>query len=277
MKNRIIIGVIGIPIILFIILSNIVWHIPFLIFLIIFNFLAINEMHHMFSLKGIQIQKEILLVAGLLMILGMYVNISFPEIRLDLRQAIFILAIILYLVLMIFKKDYKAVIPVISAYCFILFYIPYLSSYFLLLRSLPLGKYYLFLIVLLIWCNDSAAYFSGMWLGRKKLNIKASPNKTYAGVYGGLIASVIAVITAGFIFREYIIMSFFQKIIIGVVFGFIVIGSDLVESILKRSVNIKDSKGLLPGHGGILDVFDGWLVTIPLFYFYITISGLVKI
>jgi len=144
----------------------------------------------------------------------------------------------------------------------------------------------------MIWTNDSFAYFCGMLFGRKKWNIKASPNKTYAGVIGGILFSILAVFFVNHIFQldlkfkiwffEYKFSSSFifntvWSIIIGVVFGVIGIVSDLIESIFKRCAKIKDSDRLLPGHGGVLDVFDSSIFTSALFYYFILLLKYFKV
>ncbi len=273
MTKRIIVASFGIPILLFAVLSHWLYNLPCFIFLALLNGFALNELHHIFSLKNIKINKTYLILSGIIMISALYLQSS-KEIwntilPLSLFNMIFILSIGIYFVSIIFEKDHKDAILKISCFTFGLFYITYLSGYFLILKNMPEGSYYLFLIILLIWLNDSFAYFGGMLFGKKKLPIKASPNKTYAGLYCGIIFSIISVFISEGIFSEHISLSLFQKFFIGTFFGIIVILSDLLESILKRSAGIKDSKGLFPGHGGILDIFDGWFLTIPLFYFYL--------
>ncbi len=282
MTKRIIIAFFGIPILLFAVLSHWLYNLPFLIFLVLLNGFALNELHHIFSLKNIKINKTYLIFSGIIMILALYLQSSkdiwnaigmsayrAASLPLSLFNMIFILSIGIYFISIIFEKDHKDTILKISCFTFGLFYITYLSGYFLILKTMPEGSYYLFLIILLIWLNDSFAYFGGILFGKKKLPIKASPNKTYAGLYCGIIFSIISIFVSEGIFKEYISLSLFQKIFTGFIFGIIVILSDLLESILKRSVGIKDSKGIFPGHGGILDIFDGWFLTIPLFYFYL--------
>ncbi len=273
MTKRVVIGIIGIPVLLFAILSDVWRNFPFLFFLIVLNSLALNEMHYIFLLKKINLNKLYFLLSGNLIIISLYLGLCYNN-NIDFRHFIFMLSIIIYFISLIFKNNYKDALLKISFFTFGLFYISYLSSYFLLLMHLPGGKYYLFLIVLLIWCNDSFAYCFGMLFGRKKLGVKASPEKSYAGVWGGVFASIVSVFISEMIFKEHLSMSFLQKMIIGTSFGIIVILSDLVESVLKRSVSIKDSKSLFPGHGGVLDIFDGWFLTIPLFYYYIKLTGI---
>ena len=119
---------------------------------------------------------------------------------------------------------------------------------------------------ILLWANDTGAYLAGRFLGKHKLFERISPKKTWEGSIGGGIFSI------GFAF---LIAHFFQNLalnnwiifcLIIVVFGGI---GDLVESMLKRSLKIKDSGKLLPGHGGILDRFDGLLISAPFVYCYL--------
>lgn len=269
MLKRIIVAFLGIPLLIFLILSEFLHGLPFLLFLILLNILALNEMYYIFSLKEIKIDRIYLITCGVLMIICLYLQLHYLDNMEYLFNIVFILSICIYFISLIFQKDYKDAISKIAYFTFGLFYISYLSSYSLLLKSIRCGQYYLFLIITLIWCNDSFAYFGGLLFGNKKLKIKASPNKTYAGLYAGIAFSIIAVFISELIFKEHVSFTLLEKFFIGIVFGVLVILSDLLESVLKRSVSIKDSKNFLPGHGGVLDVFDSWFLTIPLFYFYI--------
>jgi phosphatidate cytidylyltransferase len=161
----------------------------------------------------------------------------------------------------------------LSLYAFGLLYVPFLAGHIFLLKDTGPGRYYLFVIVLFIWFNDTFAYFSGTLFGTKKLPLKASPKKSYAGVAGGLLFSFLSLFLSELILGRMVSFRLAEKVFLALVFGFLVFFSDLVESALKRSVKIKDSGALLPGHGGILDRFDTWLVTIPLFYYLLIFAG----
>jgi phosphatidate cytidylyltransferase len=118
----------------------------------------------------------------------------------------------------------------------------------------------------LIWGNDTFAYLSGMAFGKHKLFERISPKKTWEGAIGGGLFSVVAAIVLSFFFEElnvYEWMGFALTIIIFGSFG------DLFESLIKRSVGIKDSGTIMPGHGGILDRFDSILMAAPFAYIYI--------
>jgi phosphatidate cytidylyltransferase len=118
----------------------------------------------------------------------------------------------------------------------------------------------------ILWINDTGAYLSGMALGRHHLFERISPKKTWEGSIGGMIFSLI---TAWVLSRFYSILSPVQwqiYALIIIVFGTL---GDLVESMLKRSLSIKDSGHILPGHGGILDRFDGVFIAIPISFIYL--------
>lgn len=119
---------------------------------------------------------------------------------------------------------------------------------------------------LLLWTNDTGAYLSGRFFGKHKLFERISPKKTWEGsIGGGLLTIGIAIIIAVF-FTNLNQTNWIVLAILVAIFGGL---GDLVESMLKRSLNIKDSGNLLPGHGGILDRFDGLLLSVPFIYSYL--------
>lgn len=124
----------------------------------------------------------------------------------------------------------------------------------------------------IIWSNDSGAYLSGSAFGKHKLFPRISPGKSWEGSIGGaLIAYVITYIISGW----YTSINRFDWFIIATIL--IVIGTlgDLVESLYKRSIGVKDSGTLLPGHGGILDRFDSLLMSIPFVFTYLYLHNLI--
>jgi phosphatidate cytidylyltransferase len=107
----------------------------------------------------------------------------------------------------------------------------------------------------------------GRWLGRHKLAAAISPRKTIEGAIGGLIGSVSAALLGGMWLLEHVTLM--QCLVLGgllAIFGQL---GDLSESLLKRSVGVKDSGGLIPGHGGVLDKIDGILFSAPALYYYV--------
>lgn len=112
----------------------------------------------------------------------------------------------------------------------------------------------------LLWASDSGAYFAGTKFGKTKLFERVSPKKSWEGSIGGLVT---AMVVATIISKYYTNYSSFQWYAIGVIIVVAGTYGDLVESLFKRSINIKDSADTIPGHGGFLDRFDGLLLSIP--------------
>ena len=124
----------------------------------------------------------------------------------------------------------------------------------------------LFGVFFILWSSDSGAYIAGSALGRHKLFLRVSPGKTWEGSIGG---AVLAYVTAFIISGWYTSISRIDWMVIATIL--IVIGTlgDLVESLFKRSNNVKDSGSLLPGHGGILDRFDSLILSAPFVFAYL--------
>jgi phosphatidate cytidylyltransferase len=119
------------------------------------------------------------------------------------------------------------------------------------------------------WASDIGAYFVGRWLGRAKLMPSISPGKTVAGAIGALvIAALASAAYDGFVLGPYAQLG--VGTVVAIVLGVVVSGAaqigDLVESMLKREAGVKDSSGLLPGHGGILDRLDSLYFVLPVSY-----------
>lgn len=125
---------------------------------------------------------------------------------------------------------------------------------------------YVFILILLafIWIADSAAYFSGKAFGKHKLAANVSPGKTWEGVMGALVATVAATFIISYAL-QYTASKSVVFMLIAVITVSISIVGDLLESLFKRRVGVKDSSQLLPGHGGILDRIDSLVAAAPIF------------
>jgi phosphatidate cytidylyltransferase len=121
----------------------------------------------------------------------------------------------------------------------------------------------------LVWANDTGAYLSGRKLGKTKLFERISPKKTWEGAAGG---AILALALSYPIAQYFTIISFIDWVILAAIIVLTGNYGDLVESLYKRSKNIKDSGTLLPGHGGILDRIDSLLMVIPFVYVYLFLS-----
>lgn len=119
-------------------------------------------------------------------------------------------------------------------------------------------------LFIFLWANDSGAYLFGISFGRHRLFERISPKKSWEGFFGGLITAVGAASILSLIFRQYS-LSFLTIIAVATVISATL--GDLVESMIKRSVGVKDSGRFMPGHGGLLDRFDSLLLASPVIFF----------
>jgi len=145
-----------------------------------------------------------------------------------------------------------------------LFYV-YFFSFIAQLRQFGFDLFlYYFLI---IWANDTFAYFVGKIMGKHKIAPNLSPKKSMEGAIGGIVGALII----GYL-GKYWLNGFTLSLLPGVLITAVVaqIG-DFLESAIKRFAGVKDSGEILPGHGGILDRFDGVLLSAPFFYYYFNI------
>jgi phosphatidate cytidylyltransferase len=159
-------------------------------------------------------------------------------------------------------------------------YLGWSMSYFLLLRgyqtitfhwmvgswvTLPPGVWWVLVLLLGVWGFDGAAFFSGRYLGRHKLAPRISPGKTWEGVAGGLVVSILAglvltVIPLG--------VPWYFAILLGLLIGAASTLGDLAESVIKRQMHVKDSGQIMPGHGGMLDRIDSLLFAAIVVYLF---------
>jgi phosphatidate cytidylyltransferase len=128
------------------------------------------------------------------------------------------------------------------------------------------GRAWILLVILLVWSFDTGAYGVGIALGKRKFLAHISPSKSYWGLFGGVAAST-AVAVAG-------LWGLGQPAVLGLVLGPLIglmaQAGDLAESMLKRAAGVKDSGGLIPGHGGILDRVDSFIFAAPVAALFVT-------
>ena len=151
------------------------------------------------------------------------------------------------------------------------FYVGLLAAHLLLLTGLPDGRLWLLLLSVATAGSDSAAYYSGRAFGRHKLCPLVSPKKTIEGALGGLVGGLAAALVAAVFLLpdvKWPVLLPLMAILIGV--GII---GDLCESVLKRSMQVKDSGTLLAGHGGVLDRLDSLLLTAPFLYYFLMLGS----
>ncbi|WP_026882301.1 phosphatidate cytidylyltransferase [Clostridium akagii] len=145
--------------------------------------------------------------------------------------------------------------------------------------NVDIGKYFVWIIFISSWMCDTAAYYSGKYLGKQgkhKLCPKVSPNKTVEGSIGGMLGSTVSCMIFGQLINTYgtnmelLHISLIHYAFIGILSGIFSQFGDLAASSIKRHVNVKDYGKLIPGHGGILDRFDSILFSSVIVYYYVS-------
>lgn len=145
-------------------------------------------------------------------------------------------------------------------------YVPLLLAHLVLIRTLPHGVSWLFLIMVIVMAGDSTAYYVGSTWGRTKLYPAVSPKKSVEGSLGGLAGSVIgALIARASFFPELVVVD---AVVCALLLGALGQLGDLFESLIKRSCGVKDSGTIFPGHGGVLDRLDSILFAGPAAFYY---------
>jgi phosphatidate cytidylyltransferase len=185
----------------------------------------------------------------------------------NLKIIIIVIATIVSSIWILFKKNKdKAYLGLVWTLAGIL-YIGLLISYWADLMVVEYGKWWVFWAILSVAACDIAAYFVGRQWGKEKLAPDISPNKTWIGSIGGAIASIAVSVLLGILFS--LPVPIWELIIMGLVISIVAQCGDLVESFLKRTAGVKDSGNLLPGHGGILDRIDSYILLGPVVYYYV--------
>ncbi len=205
--------------------------------------------------------------------LGIFLGVFLSAVLLFARQgselwmgSLALISIITFVYYLFADQDLHIVLSQIAITVFGCVYVSGLFSYVGLIRTLSHGTFWIFLVAGTTFMADSCAYFTGHVLGRHKLAPKISPGKTIEGLLGGILGSIFAAFVCRALFWQEFSVS--SCIILGILVGLVGPLGDLSESLIKRSVGIKDSGQLIPGHGGLLDRLDALLFTAPLVYYY---------
>ncbi len=151
------------------------------------------------------------------------------------------------------------------------FYVAFLFSYMVAVRLLPDGKQWLVFLFFIIWASDIGAYSVGIPFGKHRLYEKISPKKSLEGLGGSLVAAAAMALLCRVWFMPVVGMA--EAAGIAVLLALVGTAGDLAESMFKRAAGIKDSGGIIPGHGGMLDRMDSMMFAAPVLYYYVRIRS----
>lgn len=254
MFKRILVAVVAIPVIVFLIYERGIY---FLVLSIVLQTLCIVEFLDLFRNKFHGLLKITIALISIILVLINYFSGNANSLY------FIILAFVFFICIEIFRaKNKSPVNAILHIYSLI-----YISIPFLMLNSL-LNNYtqnvVLFLVVL-IWTCDTFSYIGGKYFGRHKLT-EISPKKTIEGGITGFLFTMIVSYICMIIYPGHIILK--DVIVVGLIAGVFGQLGDIYESMMKRYNDVKDSSGIIPGHGGVLDRFDSLIFTAPLVYIY---------
>ena len=254
------------------ILASMLNFISFSILCYVLLLLTINEYAKMLKQKGIVISERKMGLAAFPLIATFIVCYSGSIEWLWLFVALFITGLLVTFSLELFhKKNHQMQNVAYSFFAYFYIALPFACLIYLYSLS-PLYTLALFTFV---WTHDTFSYLVGMKLGRTKLFERVSPQKTWEGFFGGLVATILAGVVFYYLATDDIIriaeptyhlwkwMGMAVVVVVAGTFG------DLFESLLKRSLEIKDSGTLLPGHGGLFDRLDSILFAAPAVMVYL--------
>jgi phosphatidate cytidylyltransferase len=252
-KTRVLTAVIGIPVLLGVLyLGGTYWKLLFALM----GILAFMEFSSMMS----NIQLRPLLIPGLLLLLLL---LFAPDAY--LYRGIFCILVLAVTISVLKYPDLTIKDTAISL--FGAGYIGFLLSYTIKIADLHQSFVIIILALVLTWGSDTGAYFVGKLWGRHKMTPALSPNKTWEGAAGGLIVSAIAAVIF-FMVIDIEGFSLAYALLLGIGASVLAQLGDFFISGAKRFFQVKDSGKIIPGHGGVLDRFDSFLLLVPLVYYF---------
>ena len=251
------------------------------VLLAVISTMALLEFYHLLDLTGIPCFRIMGSISGILIITCTWVSSFLNGVA---EWELFLIAALVIAVLTRQFPQKHNVQPMATIACSMLgvLYVPFLFNYFTKLSfswessglMSPLsvtGRALVFYLIAVVKLADIGAFVVGSQWGRNKLIPRISPEKTWEGCIGGIGFGLIMSLLFFFLVRGQlgcVTMNVCDAVILGLLLPFMGIVGDLVESMLKRSVGVKDSSSIIPGFGGVLDVLDSLLFAVPVFYIY---------
>lgn len=269
MTKRIITGITGAVLLLLLVIKGGVF---FAIAVGIIILIGIYEYHRLTGAYGKEANLLLLLALGLFYLTGRTLSLYTSWFPGEGLIGISLLLCLLFSFLLALREynlriKREELLAFFAVHLLGLVYPGILLTYAMMIRAFspPIGTEVLLLVFAVVWLNDTGAYFSGLWLGKKKLAPTISPGKTVEGAVGGFFSGTIG----GLLFGALIGLPFLWLLVATPVFCILGQLGDLFESLLKRGAGVKDSGNILPGHGGILDRFDSLLFVLPIAYYFL--------
>jgi len=258
LKTRIITAVIGIPILLGVLyLGGIYWQ----SLIILLAGIALLEYFSMMQNKGFS---PIVIPAYIILVVLLF--------RVQLSQSLsglFFMGLFLMILALVIWYPRFSLNDMVFSF-FGAFYIGYFLSFAQALTELGKAFPYILLVFVMTWASDVGGYLFGMLWGKNKLAPQLSPGKTWEGAVGGVVLSIILALIYSYLFKIQN-LNLVYTILLGFSASVAAQVGDLLESSIKRYFGVKDSGRIIPGHGGVLDRFDSFMLVLPMVYYFLVV------
>ena len=265
--QRLLIFFIGIPLVIGLVFLPFFHRLPFHIAVCVFSFIGSLELYDMFSKNSPLLPKPLVAILNLLIPLSTYVCVCF-SLPFGIVTGVFVAGTcILMTYNALTVKSFEHSNTAVSLSVSILLYTGYLITFISRMTVYEHGSFYIAAFLWMTFICDSVAWLFGMLLGKNNRGvIAASPNKSVAGFAGGYVGCILASLIAQKALPHIFPGSLWKSVLFGILVASAAIVGDLAESVFKRSANVKDSGGIMPGRGGVLDSIDSLLFAAPVFY-----------
>ena len=265
--QRLLVFFIGIPVVMGIVYCSYLNHLLLNVVLVVCAGIATSEMYNLYSKKTPLLSKPFLIILSMIMPIVAYLSVIFKY-NIEYVNWTFLFSVFLILAVEVFShKTFEDSNLRVSSSVFVVFYSGYLLTFISRISTFEKPVILLSVFLFLVFICDSLAWLFGVLFGKNNRGyIAASPNKSIIGFVGGYIGSISSALLARYIWPEIFNGSFVKAIILGILIATSGIIGDLVESVFKRSSEIKDSGNVILGRGCLLDSIDSILYAAPIFY-----------
>ncbi|MDR1730150.1 MAG: phosphatidate cytidylyltransferase [Prevotellaceae bacterium] len=254
-----------------------IWFPPYLfgaVFLLI-TVLGLREFYVLSdAIEGVKTSKIFSIISGTILFLCFF-STNFlntqSEVLVNLLLGLYVLSVTTLFLIELFRNQKNPIQNIaISLMGHIYVTLPF--AFICLMESSH--KIFVLAFFLIIWASDTGAYLTGICIGKHKMFERISPKKTWEGFFGGMIFALITGFIFNYLTENNRLFELWQWLIFAlIIFIFGTLG-DLVESMFKRSLNVKDSGSFLPGHGGLLDRFDSAIIAAPVAFVFLILCSL---
>ena len=266
--QRLLVFFIGLPLVICLVWFNQFHHIALHVLAFLASLLAASELYHLFYHK-FSLQPRPLVIISTIVPVFVGALCAFFELPVSFIDYAFIFIILLCMAFEVLTaQSFENSASHMISSVFIILYAGFLPSFVSRMTVHAHSREFIAFFFLMVCMCDSVAWFFGVLLGKNNKGIiKASPNKSVAGFIGGFAGTLLTGAIAHFVFPEVFTGSLAKILILSFFIAFVAIIGDLVESVIKRSVEIKDSGTIIPGRGGVLDSIDSIVFVAPVYYF----------